>query len=310
MTNGGTPTLTITRGLPGSGKTTWARSQRHAVRVNRDELRRMLHGGYQGTDRAERQVTIVQLASIQALLADRIDVISDDTNLRASVVKRLISLAQQCGAQVAVRDFTDVPLSECIRRDAARAEAEQVGEWAIRDMWERYLARRELPLPVPAPARRPAASGRAAPPAAPYVPVPGTPTAVLVDIDGTIAVLGERSPYDMTRVSEDAPQRAVIETVRALHAAGHHIVYCSGRSEEAREATEAWLAMNVNVDYDMVYLRKIGDHRPDTEVKAEIFERYLRRAYDIVCVLDDRRSVVAMWRALGLTVFQVDEGDF
>lgn len=296
------PTLTITRGLPGSGKTTWARAQRGAVRVNRDELRRMLHGRWRGTDRAERQVTAAQHAAVRALLAAGVDVICDDTNLRAGTVRSLVELAATSGARVWVRDFTDVPLAECVRRDAARADGEQVGEDTIRAMHDRWLAGRRLPLPVP---------DLPAPPAGePYVPPPGAPTAVLVDIDGTVAMLGERSPYDMTRVGEDTPHRAVVETVRAMHAAGHRIVYCSGRSDDAREATESWLAMNVGVDYDWLHLRRKGDTRPDSVVKAEIFEQHLRHAYDIVCVLDDRRAVVAMWRALGLTVFQVDEGNF
>jgi predicted kinase len=309
------PRLTITRGLPGSGKSTWAREQRGAVRVNRDDLRRMLHGGWRATPGTEVVVTVSQRALLQALLAAGVDVVCDDTNLRARVVRDLAELAARCEAEFTVQDFTAVPLEECLRRDAARVEGEQVGEEAIREMWQRYLAGRALPLPVPEP-RAAAALGAAAlgttgaaggsrrrPPGA-------LPTAVLVDIDGTIAVLGQRSPYDMTRVGEDAPNRAVIETVRALHAAGHRIVYCSGRTDDAREATEAWLAMNVAVDYDGLHMRRTGDTRKDAVVKAEIFERHLRHRYDILCVLDDRRQVVRMWRALGLTVFQVDEGDF
>ena len=83
-------TLTITRGLPGSGKTTWARQQGGAVRVNRDDLRRMLHGGPIGLGWAEVQVTLAQRALIEALLRAGLNVISDDTNLRRSVVRELV----------------------------------------------------------------------------------------------------------------------------------------------------------------------------------------------------------------------------
>jgi predicted kinase len=140
--------LTITRGLPGSGKTTWARAQ-PGVRVNRDDLRRMLHGGPIGLGWAEVQVTLAQRALVEALLRGGVDVICDDTNLPTAAVRDLASLAVAGGAEVVVRDFTDVPLEECIARDAGRSGDEHVGEAAIRRMWRRYLEGRALPLPVP-----------------------------------------------------------------------------------------------------------------------------------------------------------------
>ena len=36
----------------------------------------------------------------------------------------------------------------------------------------------------------------------------------------------------------------------------------------------------------------------------------IRDRWRVVGVFDDRQQVVRMWRALGLTVFQVAEGDF
>src|SRR5262249_18315609 len=71
------PTLIITRGLPASGKTTWARERLRttalrAARVNRDDLRRVLHGGLSGASWAERQVTLAQHASVAALLPARV----------------------------------------------------------------------------------------------------------------------------------------------------------------------------------------------------------------------------------------------
>jgi predicted kinase len=296
------PTLTITRGLPGSGKTTWARQQGGHLRVNRDELRRMLHGAPLHTGWAEVQVTLAQRAQIDALLRAGLNVISDDTNLRARVVRELAELARSAGAEVVVRDFTDVPVDECIARDVGRAEDERVGEDVIRGMWRRYLAGRKLPLPVPA-------LGPIVTPTH-YRPPAGVPEAFLVDIDGTVALMGSRSPYDESRVGEDRPNEPVIRVVRALHAAGYRILFCSGRTDACRDATAAWLAAHVGVPYDALHLRAAGDQRKDSIVKAEIFDKYVRHAYRIVGVLDDRMQVVRMWRDLGLTVLQVAEGDF
>lgn len=295
--------LLITRGLPASGKTTFARTlQPSVVRVNRDDLRRMLHGSRLFTQRAEGQVTVAQRAQVEALLRAGVDVIVDDTNLRSRTVRDWARLATRLGASFEVHDFTDVPLEECLRRDAARPEEERVGEEAIRRLYERYLAGRKLPLPVPT-----VAPGG---PASVYRPPPEAPKIVLVDIDGTVALLSGRSPYDMTRVDEDRPNHAVIAAVRAMHNAGYQIVYCSGRDASARAATEAWLDRHVGVPYIALHMRATGDRRKDTVIKREIFEREIRDRYEVVGVFEDRAQVVRMWRELGLTVFQVAEGDF
>jgi predicted kinase len=295
--------LLITRGLPASGKTTFARKlQPNVVRVNRDDLRRMLHGQRLFTQWAEGQVTRAQRAAVEALLRAHADVIVDDTNLRARTVREWAEVAARCDATFEVHDFTDVPLQECIRRDADRPAEERVGEDAIRRMYDRYLAGRNVPLPVPY--VQPGAPGVV------YEPSPELPAAVLVDIDGTVALMGDRSPYDWSRVGSDRPNEAVIAAVRAMHAAGNAIVFCSGRDAVCRAETEAWLDLHVGVPYEGLFMRPEGDNRKDAIVKREIFDTEVRDRWRIVGVFDDRRQVVRMWRALGLTVFQVAEGDF
>ncbi|CCH21037.1 AAA family ATPase [Micromonospora lupini] len=295
--------LIATRGLPASGKTTFARTlQPSVVRVNRDDLRRMLHGERLFTQWAEAQVTVVQRAQVEALLRARADVCVDDTNLRARTLRGWAELAARHGADFEVHDFTDVPLDECLRRDAARPAAEQVGADAIRRLHERYLEGRALPLPVP--------QARTGGPAAVHPQSSEPPEIVLVDIDGTVALAVSRSPYDMTRVGQDEPNPAVIAAVRAMHAAGYGVVFCSGRDASARPATEAWLARHVRVPCLGLHLRAVGDTRKDSIVKREIYDREIRDRYRVVGVFDDRAQVVQMWRALGLTVFQVADGDF
>ncbi|WBB79458.1 AAA family ATPase [Micromonospora sp. WMMD882] len=295
--------LIATRGLPASGKTTFARAlQPSVVRVNRDDLRRMLHGERLFTEWAEAQVTTAQRAQVEALLRARVDVCVDDTNLRARALREWARLAARHGATFEVHDFTDVPLAECLRRDAARSADDRVGAEVIQRLHDRFLADRPLPLPVPGP-----------PPGRPARVRPSAPALteiVLVDLDGTVALAVSRSPYDMTRVGEDAPNEAVIAAVWAMYRAGYGVVFCSGRDASARAATVAWLDRHVDVPYLALHMRAVGDNRRDSVVKREIYDRELRDRYRIVGVFDDRRQVVTMWRELGLTVFQVAEGDF
>lgn len=290
-------TLTITRGLPGSGKSTWAKAQPHAVRINRDDLRQMLHGGALYEAWAEQQVTTVQHAAVLALLAGGVDVICDDTNLRAKNVRALVEIAAECGAEAVIEDLTDVPLDVCLARDAAREKP--VGEQMIRRMHERFLAgkRPKFDLPKAQPQSR-------------YVPDSILPEAILVDIDGTVALTGDRSPYDMTRVDLDRPNHLVVAAIRATHNAGHTIVYCSGRTDDARQATADWLDAHVGLPYAALHMRTTGDTRKDSVVKREIFDREVRGRWNVIAVFDDRNQVVRMWRDLGLTVFQVAEGNF
>lgn len=308
--------LIVTRGLPGSGKTTRARAwvaedPLRRSRVNRDDLRQMLHDSayvrQPGNQTTEQAVLATRDAVIAGLLRRGVDVVSDDTNLPSRTVRDLRRLATAAAADFEVWDLTDVPYEECVRRNALREGRQRVPDQTLQDMYSRYVQGRPHPLPV---ADEPATVHAAAAAPAVYRPDPALPAAVLVDVDGTVALMNGRSPYDESRVHEDLPNAPVITAVRAMHAAGHEVVFCSGRSEQCRTATEKWLADHVAVAYAALYMRPAGDVRKDAVVKTEIFDRHIRDAYRVVCVFDDRRQVVEAWRGLGLTVFQVAPGDF
>lgn len=137
--------LIITRGLPASGKTTAARAwvaedPATRARVNRDDLRAMLHGGRLGTEAQESQVSIAQQEAVAGFLRAGYDVVCDDTNLHPEHLDVLRNDALHESHDVEVWDFTHVPLDECIARDAQRKGAARVGEDVIRDMWRGHLA--------------------------------------------------------------------------------------------------------------------------------------------------------------------------
>jgi len=141
------------------------------------------------------------------------------------------------------------------------------------------------------------------------------PTAVICDIDGTIALMGDRSPFDWKRVGEDAVNNVVVQVLKAAtagfkEAGSHKTIMLSGRDSACRRETEEWLQHN-NIEYDHLYMRKKDDYRKDTVIKKELYESFIQDKYSVAFVLDDRDCVVDMWRnELGLTVFQVADGNF
>lgn len=136
----------------------------------------------------------------------------------------------------------------------------------------------------------------------------GTPI-ILCDIDGTLALRGDRDPHDHDSSMEDAVNEAVAWLCNCLDPVP--IMLVSGRQEKYRPVTEYWLRTHrVLVNQMGLWMRTDGDQRPDAVVKQEFYETCIKPYYPVLLVLDDRDSVVKMWRSLGLTCLQVAEGDF
>ncbi|PVZ14153.1 AAA family ATPase [Actinomycetospora cinnamomea] len=299
------PTLHLTRGLPASGKSTWARalvaSRRPGsiLRVNRDDLRRSMADPAYSTpvDAVERRISAAEWQLVRSTLLAGVDVVVDATNLRAAVARRWLALAEACGACWHVEDVV-ADLEECIRRDAARNGPEHVGEDTLRDLHARYLDPvTGRPAPLAPPPRLSSAGG------APYRPVPGTPSAVLVVVEG---VLAQADPPDPDH-PEDVPVAAAVEVLAALAAAGHRVVALSARPEEERAAVTSWLARRVPVPVDTVLLRPPGRRRGEDAVALGLFDAHVRDRYTVVAVVEGRPRRAARWRGLGLTVLGLAE---
>ena len=298
------PTLHLVRGLPASGKTTWARalvaSRRPGsiLRVNRDDLRRsMADPAYSApVDAVERRISAAEWRLVRSTLLDGLDVVVDATNLRAGVARRWLALAEACGATWHVEDVV-ADLEECVRRDAARSGPERVGEETLRDLHARFLDPvTGRPAPLAPPPRLGSAGG------APYRPVPGTPPAVLVVVEG---VLTGREPPG----PEDLPVPAAVAVLTALAAAGHRVVALSARPEEERTAVASWLARHVPVALEALLLRPPDTRRGDGAAALGLFDDHVRDRYTVVAVLEGRPRRAAAWRALGLPVLGLAEGE-
>lgn len=144
--------------------------------------------------------------------------------------------------------------------------------------------------------------------------------AIICDIDGTLAIRGDHDIYDYASVHLDTVREAVYRLLLRYHTVNERcgeasglatrIVLLTGRMDDSRSHTEAWLGANA-VPYHELHMRAAGDYRKDSVVKREIYEREIAPRFDVEVVIDDRDQVVAMWRReLGLPCFQVEYGDF
>nr|DAJ91975.1 MAG TPA: polynucleotide kinase [Caudoviricetes sp.] len=276
----------LLRGLPASGKSTYSKelvSKDHSwVRVNKDGLRAMMNNG-EFSSKLEKQIVITERELVENALKIGKNVVVDDTNFNLAHERYFSQLARYYKAEFEVK-FFDTPLEECIKRDNKRPNG--VGEAVIYKMYDQYLK--------PQPAI--------------YEHNKNLRTAIICDIDGTLAHMKNRSPYDWSRVDTDEVDPTIKNLLNVLKDK-YFIILVSGRDEVCREKTEKWLRGN-DITYGMLLMRPEGDIRKDLIIKRELFEIHIRPYYNVEFVLDDRNQVVEMWRSLGLKCLQVQEGDF
>lgn len=135
------------------------------------------------------------------------------------------------------------------------------------------------------------------------------PKAVICDIDKTLALLNGRDPYDASTCMEDTPNEPVVLITRLCYRHGLQVILVTGREEQYREMTQAWLFQHL-IPYDALFMKQDGDRRPQTVFKQEVYERHIKESFCVQFVLEDRERVAMMYRGLGLTVLQVAEGDY
>lgn len=144
---------------------------------------------------------------------------------------------------------------------------------------------------------------------------------VLCDVDGTITIVDPIRLAHLTvehdherfylACGNDKPFKDICELV-LLFQKTHRLVFCTGRPEYVREQTEGWLYKYLGLstnDYTLL-MRSNGDRREDSVAKPQLLEKAGIKLDNIKYVLEDRNSVVKMWRELGLTVLHVNDGAF
>lgn len=292
--------LIMTKGLPASGKSTWAKEQvlnsgGKTKRVNKDDLRAMIDGGKWSKQREKEIIEIRDNLVYNWLKEDGYDVIVDDTNLAPKHETNLKRIAESVGAIFEIKSFLDVPLTVCIERDLRRGD-KSVGKDIINRMYYDHIF------------KPPLASDKG------YIDTMQSETpfdpCIIVDIDGTIAFKGNRNPYDLIKVKEDKFNYALWNVIKHFPYA---IVFLSGRegTQQCERDTREWLEKHTGMNDIILLMRKEKDNRSDYIIKEELLKELVDKAELIpIMVFDDRDQVVDMWRSHGIFTAQVNYGGF
>jgi hypothetical protein len=135
---------------------------------------------------------------------------------------------------------------------------------------------------------------------------------VIFDIDGTLAdpthrrhhVSGKKDwEAFFSELEGDAPIEPVFKLFHAMQKAGYYTVIVTGRPERYRFNTANWL-MKHGISVFKLYMRKNDDLRQDSVIKSDILDQIIADGYSPFLVIDDRQSVVDMWRSRGLVCLQ------
>jgi predicted kinase len=303
-------------GAPASGKSTWAKAEvakdpNNWVRINNDDIRAMTNGSVYSTD-YEKFITETRNFLIREAFKRNKNVVIDNVNANKRHFQDVCKIAKEMNRDIQVFEKAFyVELDELLARDAKREGQAKVGEAVVRK-WFKELGGSQFKHFHPKVEVLTKRNFTMDAPFTPAIQNINLPTAIISDLDGTLALFaGKRSPYDATDCDLiDEKNTAVTETIELYYADAHNIIFCSGREDKYEPETRRFIEKHLPDMKYQLFMRKTGDMRKDAIIKEEIYRNNIEGKYFVKLVLDDRNSVVALWRSLGLVCFQVAEGNF
>lgn len=301
--------LILVQGISGSGKTTWAKQwveedPIHRVRLNYDDIRCML-GKYWVPEREPLMKKIFDTALDDAMFAGYNIVVDNMSNLNPAHVQEYQSLVYNHNLEYKDNQYEiefiliNTPVEVCIERDSKRDIP--IGEKVIRQQWRKYRnyiiqqsVKEMLDNQIEEDSK--------------------LPHCIIVDMDATLCFnTSGRSfygPGTAEKIINDIPNTNVVDLVRAYcEQYGCDLIVITGRDDSCREPTLEWLG-KYGLYPKLLLMRSEGDHSKGDECKKKLYEEHIKGKYNVDLVFEDSSKVVKMYRELGLTVLQPNEGKF
>ena len=297
--------IIVLQGYPASGKSTWAKdyADKHpnTVIVCRDSIREAT--GKNWVPSRENYISEIEEFQVMAAIKNNLEEIIDATNLNLKTIEKWKTLAEKFKVKIDFKPFY-VDFKTALELDSSRTG--QVGRKTLESFYLRYFpsALKEYYTDDRLKTQHPEKNDKV--------------KCIIVDLDGTIALYNGRTPYDLSKVSEDLPNEDLLEILKVLNQK-YYIFFVSGRegTEQCFFDTRRWLNKNfidLSQDYKGMgwdlFMRKEGDFRKDSIIKEEIYHNCIEDRFYPIAVFDDRNQTTDMWRNLGLLCNQVYYGDF
>lgn len=329
--------LIITHGIPGSGKTTWAKAQvkndpisGNSKRINRDDIRTLRFGEeyHKGKfpAKSEQEVSRIQNQLIKEGLNQGKTVYCDDTNLNPNIIINLSQIAKDSNSELK-QEYFDVPVDECKRRNQIRAEqgGRKTPNFIIDNMAKKAYGKDGSIKEFRIGEKTVFAYDRSGSDGEKVVDdfnkaadrkygelSGGT---MNFDMDGTLAdtrhisnkyMYGKKRNFDKFHKASEfcPPNEAVVELARQAHQNGVPITVTTARSDDYAHETINWLKNN-GIPVRRLYMRPSGDFRSDFEVKREILAAAEKSGIFFAHCVDDNPQAVDAWKKSGIVVTEI-----
>lgn len=290
--------IILLQGCPANGKSTRAKEiylsdPKKYVIISKDALREA-RGDYWVPEQ-EKYIYQIEEAEARIALKNGLTPIIDSTNLNPSDIEKWEKIAKEFEVELE-KELIYVPLKIALERDSKRER--RVTEKVIKAFYWKYFEkeyREEMYTDKTFMLKQ----------------NEDLPKAIIVDLDGTVAMHNGRGPFEWERIYTDVCDFRMKNIIESFEKSGVTVIFLTGRNktEVAYKQTTEWLMNNFKFKFGLI-MRDEKDFRSSDISKKDLYEKYIKDKYNVLCTFEDCIKCTKMWRELGLLCCAVADNEY